>query len=168
MEKRYLTNGKIRAPKLRVITGNGDNLGVMDRNDALKEAKSKGLDLVLVAEKANPPVAKILDFNKFLYEENKKAQQAKAGSKKSELKEFRFGPTIEEGDLQTRIRRTRDFLKDGDRVKITIYMRGREMMHPQNAFEKIEKMREELDDIARVEKEPKKKGNLISTTFVRK
>lgn len=125
------------------------------------------MDLVLIAEEAKPPVAKILDFNKFLYEENKKAQQAKAGSKKSELKEFRFGPSIEKADLETRIRRSREFLKEGDRVKITVYLKGREMMYPENAFEKIEIIKEGLKDIARLEKEPKKKGNLITATFIR-
>ncbi len=122
----------------------------------------------MIAEDAKPPVAKILDFNKFLYEQKKKAQQAKAGSKKSELKEFRFGPSIEEADLETRIRRSKEFLKQGDRVKITVYLRGREMIRPEIAFEKIEKIKEGLNEIGKLEKEPKKKGRFVSATFVRK
>ena len=126
------------------------------------------MDLVLVAEEAKPPVAKILDFNKFLYEQNKKEQKAKAGSSKSELKEFRFGPTIEEADLQTRIRRSKEFLKDGDRVRITIYLRGREIVRPEIAFEKIEMIEEGLKDVGRMEKKPQKKGRFVTATFVRK
>lgn len=124
--------------------------------------------MVLIAEDAKPPVAKILNFNKFLYEESKKSQAAKAGSKKSELKEFRFGPTIESGDLQTRIRRSREFIKGGDKVKITVRLRGRENAYPEMAFEKIKLIEEGLADVAKLEKEPEKKGSLITASFVKK
>jgi len=143
-------------------------LGVITKKEALKEAEKRNLDLVLISEEANPPVAKILDFKKFLYEQSKKAQQAKAGSKRSEVKEFRFGPSIDEGDLQVKIKRSKEFLERGDKVKITISMRGRQAIHPENAFEKLKVMEEALKEVAKLEKEPKKIGRKIIATFIRK
>ena len=105
ISKYYQLNEKINADKLRVISKEHGNLGVLSKAEALRRAQEEEKDLILVSEDANPPVAKILDFKKFLYEQNKKAQQAKAGSKKSELKEFKFGPTIDDGDLKIRIER---------------------------------------------------------------
>ncbi len=122
---------------------------------------------MVIAEKASPPVAKILDFNKYLYEERKKASAAKAKAKKSELKEFVFGPTIDAGDLNNRIQRARGFLEDGNRVKVTVKMKGREGEHPEVALERINKFTQELKDIARTEAEPKRHGNMINVTFVK-
>ena len=144
-----------------------DNLGVMKTSDALRTAYDKGMDLVLVTEAANPPVAKILEFNKFLYDERKKSSAAKAKSKKSEVKEFVFGPTIDTGDLDTRIARSREFLEDGHRVKITVKLKGREAEYPQIGIEKINKIRDALKDIAKVEAEPRRVGNMITVTFTR-
>ena len=109
-----------------------------------------------------------MDFKKFLYEQSKKAQQAKAGSKRSEVKEIRFSPSIEEGDLLTKINRSREFLERGDKVKVTVRMRGREAAHPKNAFDKIKIMEQELKEVAKLEKEPKKVGKKIFATFIRK
>ncbi len=122
----------------------------------------------MVAEKANPPVAKILDFKKFLYEQDKKAQQARAGTRKSELKEFKFSPSIDDGDLKMRIERSRKFLEKGNRVRLTIRMRGRENAYPELAERKLREVAEALADIARVEAPPKRKGNQMSITLVRK
>ncbi len=121
-----------------------------------------------MAENANPPVAKILDFKKFLYEQDKKAQQARAGTRKSELKEFKFSPSIDDGDLKMRIERSRKFLEKGNRVRLTIRMRGRENAYPELAERKLEEVAEALADIARVEAPPKRKGNQMSITLVRK
>ncbi len=126
------------------------------------------MDLILIAAEATPPVAKIADFNKFLYEQDKKAQQSKANSRKSDLKEFRFGPSIDEGDIKTRIRRSEEFLRRGDKVKITIRMKGRENAYPEIAMKKIEMVRKELEAVARIESAPERKGSQISATFIKK
>jgi translation initiation factor IF-3 len=136
--------------------------------EALKLAQQKELDLVVVAAKTNPPVAKILDFNKFLYEERKKKSSAKTKSKISEVKEFRFGPAIGDADLQKRIERAADFVQRGDKVKITLQMRGRSITHPEIGMEKIERFVKGLAEIAKVESEPKLVRNIISVTFVKK
>lgn len=140
----------------------------MPTKEALKEAQNRGQDLVVIAEKARPPVAKILDYNKFLYDESKKAQAIKAKSNTSELKELRFGPTIGEGDLNQRIERAREFLEDNNRVRITVRMKGRENQYPELAFEKIDKIAKALEDIARPESEAKRAGSQIIATFVGK
>jgi translation initiation factor IF-3 len=138
----------------------------MEKSAALKIAIENELDLVVIAEKTNPPVAKILDFNKYLYDERKKASATKAKSKKSELKEFRFGPTIDEGDLVQRIERARKFLSDGNRVRITVKLKGRQMAHPEIGFEKLERFIKELSSMSKTESEPKLARNIISATLV--
>ena len=129
-------------------------------------AREKDLDLILISENTNPPVTKILDFNKYLYEERKKFSSAKAKSKKSELKEFRFGPTIGESDMATRIERAKKFIKDGNRVKISIKLKGREAAYPQIGYEKVKKFISGISEIAKTEAEPKLIGNIISVVFV--
>ncbi len=168
MSKRYQLNNTIKAKELRVIGEGGENLGVLPTGEALKRARNLDLDVVVISEGANPPVAKILNFNKFLYEENKKASAAKAKSKKSELKEFRIGPNIGDGDLQIRIKRAREFLEDGNRVKITVQLRGREKAFPEVAIEKLEIIEKELTDVARTEGGIHKDPSDIRATFVKK
>ncbi len=148
------------------MTATGENLGVLSLEQALIEARNRELDLVLIVETANPPVAKILDYNKFLYEENKKSSSTK--TKKTELKEFRFGPAIGEGDLQTRIRRARDFLNDKNQVKFTVQLKGRQAAFPQVAMEKLERVVQELSDVAKVDGSIKARGNFIFVTFLPK
>lgn len=121
---------------------------------------------MVIAEKANPPVAKILDFNKFLYEERKKASSIKAKSKKSELKEFRIGPTIGDADLEQKIKRARKYLQEGNRVKVSLRLRGREKQHPEVAFEKIDIVKEQLADIAKPERPAKNNNGNISIFFI--
>jgi len=140
----------------------------MSKKEALEEAMKRNMDLVLISKDANPPVAKILDFKKFLYEQSKKSQQAKAGSKRSEVKEIRFSPSIDEGDLLIKINRSREFLERGDKVKVTVRMRGREAAYPENAFGKIKIMEQGLKEVSKLEKEPKKIGKKIFATFVKK
>lgn len=153
---------------MRVIGENGENLGVLKTSEAIVKAREKELDLILISENANPPVAKILDFNKYLYEERKKFSSAKAKSKKSELKEFRFGPTIGDSDITTRIERAKEFIKDGNRVKISIKLKGREAAYPQIGYEKVKKFISEISDVAKSEAEPRLIGNIISVVFVGK
>jgi len=145
--------------------GTGENLGVMNTTEALRLAREKELDLVLISEQANPPVAKILEYNKFLYEERKKSSAVKAKAKKSELKEFVFGPTIGESDIASRVERSKEFIKDGNRVKITVKLKGREGEYPQLGFEKIDRFREELSEAAKLESAPRRNGNIITATF---
>lgn len=166
MKKYYKINEKIRAKEVRLIHGK-KNLGVVSKKEALKRAREGGKDLVLFAEKAKPPVAKIVDFNKFLYEQNKKQSAAKAKSKKSELKELRFGPNIGDGDLKIKAERAREFIEDGDQVKVTIQLRGRERAFPEIAHEKINAFYEQIKDVARKDKDIKEEGSRITATFVK-
>lgn len=140
----------------------------MKREEALETARKQDLDLVLVVPNANPPVAKIVDFAKFLYEEKKKESSAKAKSKKTEVKELRLSPTTGEGDIQRFVKRAKEFIDDGDKVKITVKMKGREAMFPEVAEEKIKKIEKELENVARLENEPKKQGNIVWGMFVGK
>jgi translation initiation factor IF-3 len=140
----------------------------VDTSEALRKAREVELDLVLLAPNVEPPVAKIMDFAKFLYTERKKKAQSKAKAKKSELKEFRFGPTIGTGDLNTRIDRSKEFIQDGNRVKVTVLMKGREGMFPEVAFDRLKKFEEGLKEIAKPEAEPKRIGKMISVVFVAK
>lgn len=126
------------------------------------------MDLILVVPNADPPVAKIVEFTKFLYEERKKASIAKAKSKKTDIKEFRMGPTTGEGDIQRFVTRARGFIEDGDKVKITVKMKGREAMFPEVAIDQIKKIEKGLSDIAKLESEPKRMGNMIWVMFVGK
>jgi len=164
----YYINERIRVAKVRLLSNTGENLGVMDTREALKKAKEVELDLVLLAPNIDPPVAKIMDFAKFLYTERKKKSQSKAKAKKSELKEFRFGPTIGTGDLSTRIDRSKEFVQDGNRVKITVIMKGREGMFPEVALERLKKFEEGLKEVAKPEGAPRRMGNQLSVVFVGK
>ncbi len=161
-------NQYIKAPSVRLIDDEGQNVGVMPTGEAIKMAQEKELDLVVIAEKVEPPVAKILSYSKFLYEERKKQASSKAKSSKSETKEFIFGPNIGEGDLTNRIERTGEFLEEGHRVKMSVKLMGRQMAHPEIGMEKIKRAVNELSAVARVEEEPKQKGNLITVMFVKK
>ncbi len=153
---------------LRVIGANGENYGVISREEAQNKADEVEKDLVLIAEEASPPVAKILDFNKFLYEERKKESAAKAKSKKSELKELRLSSTIGEGDLMQRVVRAKEFLAGNNRVKFNLKLRGREFMNPKLAFEKVNKVLAELSEVARVEEEPKIVNKSIIVVVLKK
>ena len=148
--------------------GTGENLGVMDTRRALELAQEKELDVVVVTESAKPPVAKIIDFNKFLYAERKKASEARGKSKQSELKELRLSTTISGGDVQQRVNRAIEFLGEGNLVKVSLTMKGRAVMFPQVAMEKITSFVAQMAPYGRVESEPKRIGNTISVVFVKK
>lgn len=161
MGKFYRTNWNIQSPKLRVIDNEGHQLGILDKADALNKAKKAGLDLVEVASKADPPVARIVNFQKFRYEESKKER----GSKKESgggLKELWLSPRIADHDLEVRIKRTEDFLKDGFKVKLTVKFKGREMAHPELGHQVIKQTLELLGDQVGVEREPRFEGRNLS------
>lgn len=168
INKYYLTNYKIKDKELRVIADDGQNLGVIETNKALEIARQKELDLVVISPNAVPPVAKILDFKKFLYQERKEKTKAKNRSKKIELKEIRFKPFTGEGDLNWQIGRAKEWLEEGNRVKVWVQMRGREMTHPDICFDKIGKFQKELENIAKVEGKAEQRGNIISIMFLPK
>ncbi|HXK52583.1 translation initiation factor IF-3 [Candidatus Nomurabacteria bacterium] len=160
--KYYKTNDRIRYPELRIVDdGDGENLGVLSTSEALAVARSKELDLVVITENAKPPIAKILDFNKYLYKERKKSSEIKAKAKKSKLKEFRFGPYIDEGAIKVKTDRAREFLMDGNQVKVTVVMKGREQAHPEIGVEKVEKFVAALTDIAKLEDQIRIQGRNI-------
>lgn len=135
----------------------------MKTPDAIKLAQEVGLELVEVSGNANPPVCKILDYNKYLYEQKSKAKQSKA--KKTELKEFQIGPNIGEGDLKVRIDRSRKFLIDGNMVKYTVKFKGRARLFPEHGETKLKIIQSELADVSRVEKATQKVGNLMTMTL---
>ncbi len=166
--KRYNTNERIRSQTLRVIDTNGGNLGEMSKDEALKLAREKHFDLVEIAPNSKPPVAKILDFKKFLYEERKKASAAKAHSKQVELKEFKFGPHIGKNDLNVKVERAKGFLKDKNRVKFTVAFVGREIAYPQIGWEKITKVIEDLNEFGKAEEPPRLVNKNLSVVVVPK
>ncbi len=140
----------------------------MNTNEAIRKAREEDMDLVLMVPNANPPVAKIVEFTKFLYEEKKKGSTARAKSKKTDVKEFRLGPTTGEGDIQRFVKRAKGFIEDGDKVKITVKMRGRQVMFPEVAYDQIKKIEKELTEVAKLESDPRRTGNIISAIFVGK
>ena len=129
--------------------------------EALQKARERGLDLVEVAAKAKPPVVRILDFKKYKFTKKRQQSESKKKTKTTETKEFRFGPGIGPNDLQNRIGRAREFLTEGNKVKLTVQFRGRQITHPEIGFDKINAMIKALSDVSKVEQEPKRKGKFI-------
>jgi translation initiation factor IF-3 len=153
-----LINEQIKDKEIRVIDSNGEQIGIMPIKKALKLAQEKQLDLVKVAPQAKPPVCRIMDYGKYKYEQSKKEKEARKKQKIINIKEIRMSPKIEEHDFQVRVRNAQRFINDGDKVKVTIRFRGREIAHTDLGQEVLEKMAEELRDIAIVEKKPKVEG----------
>jgi len=149
----YTTNERIRSPKVRVIDQKGKQLGVLDTKEALEMAQSEGLDLVAVAPSAKPPVAKILNYKKWLFQKEKQRKEGKK-EKRSELKELRIGPNIGDHDLERRVSRAEEFLKAGDKVKLSVFFRGRQRAHPEVGLEKINRVIGLLKEVGKPEKDP--------------
>ncbi len=157
-EKRYRINGRIFASQLRVLDAEGKQVGVLTRDEALKLAEEQELDLVEIAATAKPPVAKIIDYNKFLYQQSKKKQEEKKKAKTSETKEIRLGPFMSDNDLQVMIRRGREFLEDGDKIRLVVKFRGRQITRSEFGREVIQKVVDSLSDISKVDREAKFEG----------
>jgi len=151
-------NGSIRSPKVRCIDPDGNQLGVIDTRDALVKAEDFGLDLVEVQPNADPPVCKILDYGKYKYEAQKRANEARKKQKIIEVKEIKFRPNIDEHDYQVKMRNVNKFLSGGDKVKVTLRFRGREMAHQELGANVLARVRDETEDIAKVEAMPKMEG----------
>jgi len=157
----YRTNERIFASQLRVLDDESKQIGILSKFDALSKARELGLDLVEVAPMAKPPVAKIIDFKKFLYQEEKKKREEKKKAKASETKEVRLSPFISENDLQVMIRRAREFLEDGDKVRIVLKFRGRQITHPEFGKNVIQKLIVAVSDISKVDRDPHFEGNQL-------
>ena len=151
-------NGAIRAPRVRCIDPDGEQLGVLDTRDAISKAEDFGLDLVEVQPNVDPPVCKILDYGKYKYEAQKRANEARKKQKIIEVKEIKLRPNIDEHDYQVKMRNVVKFLSGGDKVKVTLRFRGREMAHQELGANVLTRVREETDEIAKIEAMPKMEG----------
>jgi translation initiation factor IF-3 len=145
-------------PNVRVIGDDGEMIGVLTRDQALRMAEEQGLDLVEIQPNADPPVCRIMDFGKFRFEQQKKANAAKKKQKIVEIKELKFRPTTEIGDYEVKLRNLRRFLAEGDRVKITIRFKGREMAHTELGLAMARRLEEDLKDEVTIEQRPRLEG----------
>ena len=163
-----MINGQIRDKEIRVIGENGDQLGIMSPKEAMKLAQEADLDLVKIAPKAQPPVCKIIDYGKYRYEMARKEKEARKKQKTVEIKEVRLSPNIESNDLNTKINAARKFITKGDKVKVSLRFRGREMAHVQNSKHILDDFAEALSEIATVEKAPKMEGRSMTMVLAEK
>ena len=157
-----MLNEQIRDKEVRLIGENGEQLGIMSSRDALKLAKEAELDLVKIAPNAQPPVCKIIDYGKYRYEQARREKEAKKKQKVIEIKEVRLSPNIDENDLNTKINAARKFIQKGDRVKVTLRFRGREMSHMAQSKHILDEFAEKLADIAVIEKPAKVEGRSLT------
>jgi len=148
-------NDEIRAPQVRLIDQDGEMQGVMSARDAWLRAQSVGLDLLEISPNAVPPVVKILDFGKYKYEAQKKKNEAKKKQKVIEIKEIKVRPNIDENDYQVKMRAMKSFIDEGDKVKVTLRFRGREMAHQEIGVRVLERIRSEMDPLSKVEQMPR-------------
>ncbi|MEC7932860.1 MAG: translation initiation factor IF-3 [Pseudomonadota bacterium] len=161
-------NEFINVPKVRVIDDEGENLGVMFTQEAIEQAYEVGLDLVEVSPNADPPVCKFLDIGKFKYEAQKKANIARKTQKTQELKEIKMRPNIDDHDYDTKMKKVHDFIGDGDKVKITLRFRGRELSHQQLGMNLLQRVAENVQEIAKVEAYPRMEGRQMLMVLVPK
>ena len=148
-------NEEIRIPQVRLIDQDGEMQGVMTAREAMQRAFAVGLDLVEISPNADPPVCKILDFGKFKYEQQKKKNEAKKKQKVIEIKEIKVRPNIDENDYQVKMRAMKSFIEEGDKVKVTLRFRGREMAHQDIGVRVLERIRAEMDSTSKVEQMPR-------------
>ena len=151
-------NQMINVPKVRVIDENGENLGVMYTREAIEQAAEVGLDLVEVSPNADPPVCKFLDVGKFRYEAQKKANLARKSQKTQEIKEIKMRPNIDDHDYDVKMRAMTRFIEEGDKVKVTLRFRGRELSHQQLGMNLLKRVQEDIAEIAKVEAYPRMEG----------
>ncbi|MBT7275621.1 MAG: translation initiation factor IF-3 [Woeseiaceae bacterium] len=156
--KRVRRNEELDAVEVRVINSKGDQAGVMALNLAIQMARDESLDLVEVSPNASPPVCRIMDFGKYLFEINKKGQNTKRKTKRTQVKEIKFRPTTDEGDYQIKLRKLKEFLEHGDKAKVTLRYRGREMVHQELGVQLIERVKSDLEDYGSVEQLPELEG----------
>ncbi|MCD6233838.1 MAG: translation initiation factor IF-3 [Candidatus Marinimicrobia bacterium] len=161
-------NQEIRAPRVRLIGENGNQIGIVSIQEALREAEKRDLDLVEISPDANPPVCKILDFGKYKYQQHKHEKENRKKQHVVQMKEIRFRPGIDVHDIETKAKKIRKFIEDGSKVKITVMFRGREMAHKEYGHKVLEVVSEQLSDIARMESEPSQEGRFLTAYLVAK
>lgn len=158
----HLLNEEIREPEVRLISEEGEQLGVMSGEQALRIAEEREMDLVLISPQAKPPVCKIMDYGKFRFEQLKKEKEAKKNQKVVEVKEIRMSPSIDTNDFNTKVKNAQKFLKDGNRVKVTVRFRGREMAHTSLGEQLLKQFGADCDEVATVAKGAKLEGRNMS------
>jgi translation initiation factor IF-3 len=169
INKGFLLNDEIAAKRVRVVPNDGDEAEIVSLERALKLAEEKELDLVMISPKANPPVCKIMNYGKFIYEQSKREKEARKKQKITNIKEVRLSPTIEEHDISIKAKNAKKFLLTGDKVKITIRFRGREAGHSFMGKKILDNFYSKLEDISVIEKQPKLEGrNMIMTLSTKK
>ncbi len=155
-------NERIESDSVRLVDENGENVGVVSLDDALDRADEAGLDLVEVAPEAKPPVCKILDYGKFKYEAQKKANEARKKQKVIDVKEIKMRPNIDHHDYDVKMRAMNKFLGEGDKIKVTLRFRGREMAHQNLGLKVLERVRDDLESVSKVEQFPKMEGRQMT------
>jgi len=167
-DKYIRINERIRVPQVRLIDTTGEQIGIVPTRDALRMALEKGFDLVEISPTAKPPVCKIMDYGKYKYELNKKAKSAKKKQHIIQMKEMRLRPKIEEHDYQFKLKHIREFLEKGNKVKVFVEFRGREMAHQELGHKIIQRLEEDLKDLGIIEQKAKMEGRNLSLTFMPK
>lgn len=153
---------------MRLIDAEGNNVGIVSLDEALRAAEAAGLDLVEIVPHAEPPVCRVMDYGKFRFEQNKRTQVARKKQKQIQVKEIKFRPGTEEGDYQVKMRKLVSFLNNGDKAKVTIRFRGREMAHQERGAQLLNRIESELADYATVEQRPKLEGRQMIMVFAPK
>ncbi len=171
IKEKYRVNEEINSPYVRVVGVNKKMIGILPIKEALALAKRQNLDLVEVSPSANPPVCKIMDYGKFIYEQKIKERKARKKQHQTEMRQIRFSIKIDEHDYETKLRRIKKFLMNRDRVRVIIFLKGREVLHKNRAFELIKRMQRDLSEIATLEGNIKVEGETrlnVQATFVPK
>ena len=154
-------NEKISSPKVRLVDENGEMIGILSHKEALERAYKTGLDLVEVSPNADPPVCKILDYGKYKFEEQKRRAEIRKKQKIIEIKEVQLRPGIDKHDFDVKMRGARKFIEEGDKLKVTLRFRGRELSHQELGMEVLNRVKASLEDIAKVEQHPKLEGKRV-------
>ena len=164
--RQYKVNEQIRSPRIRVIGDDGEQLGLMSVDQALQLARQNGVDLVEVAPNADPPVCRLLDYGKLRYLYSKKERESRKSQKNTELREVRFRPNIGDHDLDAKLRKVKEFIEDGSKVKLTVRFRGREAVHQQLGLSLLKRVADELKEEVRLEKPPAMEGRALSMILI--
>ena len=151
-------NDEIRDREVRLISATGEQLGILSTREALERAAEADLDLVKISPTANPPVCKLMDYGKYKFEQQKREKEARKNQRVIEIKEVRMSPGIDVNDFNVKLRNAQKFLSEGDRVKVTVRFRGREMAHPEQGLSILERLADDLKDVAVIENQPKMEG----------
>ena len=167
-ERNHRINGEIHAPEVRLLGIENEQLGVFRLGEARRMAEEADVDLVEIAPTATPPVCRLMDYGKFRYQEQKRAAEAKARQKVVQIKEVKFRPQTDDGDYNIKLRNMIGFLQDGDKVKITLRFRGREMAHQEFGIRLLERVRNDIEEIAQVESMPRLEGRQMVMVFAPK